>query len=51
MTKIEKVFILYFSWEYLLCLQSNACGIFLQKCINFVERLLKFPHFEDSTIL
>ena len=34
----------------LLCLQSNASGSFLQKCINFVEQRLEFSHFEATTI-
>ena len=33
---------LYIYWEYLLYLQSNASGTFLQTCINFVEQQLKF---------
>ena len=49
MPKIEKICILYIYWEYLLCMQSNASGSFLQICINFVERL-KFSHFEGSII-
>ena len=31
-------------------MQCNASGSFLQKCINFVEQQLKFPHFEGSII-
>ena len=34
----------------MLCLQSNASGSFLQTCINFVEQLLKFSHFEGGII-
>ena len=58
-TKIEKICILYIYREYLLCLQSNASDIFLQKCVNFVEQRLKFEgrifdsnltHFEGSII-
>ena len=41
---------LYISREYLLCLQSNASGSFLQKCISFVEQRLKFSHFEGRII-
>ena len=32
------------------CNQSSASGSFLQKCINFVEQRLKFPHFEGGII-
>ena len=35
----------------MLCLQSNASGSFLQKCINFEEQRLNFSHFEGSTFL
>ena len=48
--KIEKICILYIYREYLLFLQSNASGSFLQKCNNFVEQRLKFSHFEGSII-
>ena len=41
---------LYIYKEYLLCLQSNASGSFLQKCINFVEHRLKFSEFEGTII-
>ena len=41
-------YILHIYREYLLYLQSNASGSFLQKYINFVEQWLKFSHFEDS---
>ena len=34
----------------MLCLQSNASGSFLQTCINFVKKRLKFSHFEGSII-
>ena len=34
----------------MLCLQSNASGRFLKKCIDFVEQLLKFSQFEGSKI-
>ena len=34
--KLKKICILYVYREYLPCLQSNANGSFLQKCINFV---------------
>ena len=50
MLKIEEVCILYIYREYILCLQSNPSGSFLQKCINFVEQPLKFSHFEDSIV-
>ena len=39
---------IYIYREYLLCLQPNASGSFLQKCINFVEQQFKFSHFEGS---
>ena len=42
--------ILYIYWEYLLYLQSNASGSFLQTSINFVEPGLKFSGFEGSII-
>ena len=48
--KNEKTCILYIYREYLLCLQSNASGSFLQKCINFAEHRLKFSHFEGSAM-
>ena len=48
--KIEKICIIYISMVYLLCLQSNASGSFLQKSINFVEQQLKFFRFEGSII-
>ena len=38
MPKIEKILNIY--KEYLLCLQSNASGSFLQTYINCVERLI-----------
>ena len=41
---------IYIKREYLLCLQSNAKGSFLQKCINSVEQRLKFSHCEGSII-
>ena len=48
--KIEKICILYIYGEYLLCLLPNASGSFLQKCINFLEQLIKFSHFEGSIV-
>ena len=33
---------MYIYREYLLCLQSNASGGFLQKYINFKEQRLRF---------
>ena len=48
--KIGKLSILYVCREYLLYLQSNASGSFLQKCINFVEQRPKFSHFKGSII-
>ena len=48
--KIENIYILNFSREYLFCLQSSASGSFLQTCINFVEQRLKFSHFEGTII-
>ena len=46
----EKICILYIYREYLLYLQSNASGSFLQKCINFVEQRLEFSHCKGSII-
>ena len=46
--KLKKIYILYIDREYLLCLQSNASGTFLQKFIIFAELRLKFSDFEDS---
>ena len=37
-----KICILYIYWEYLVCLQSNAYGRFLQTCINFVGNASNF---------
>ena len=34
--KLKKYIYLIFYREYFLCLQSNASGSFLKKCINFV---------------
>ena len=48
--KIEKICILCVYKEYMLRLQSNANGSFLQKCINFVEQRLNFSHLEGSII-
>ena len=48
--KLKKYVYYIFTREYLLCLQSNARGRFLQTCINFVEQRLKFSHFEGSMI-
>ena len=45
-----KICMIYIPRVYLLCLQSNASGSFLQKCINFLEQQLKFSHFEGSII-
>ena len=50
MPKIEKIEILNIYREYLLYLQSNASGSFLQTCIKFAEQRLKFSHFEGSMI-
>ena len=36
--------------KYLLYLQFNASGSFLQKCIDFVEQRRKFPLCEGSII-
>ena len=44
-----KKYVLYI-YRYLLCLQSSASGSFSQKCINFVEKQLKFSHFNSSII-
>ena len=46
----EKLCLLCIYREYLLYLQSNASGSFLQKCIYFEEQRLKFSHFKDSII-
>ena len=48
--KIKKMCILYIYGGYLLCLQWNASGTFLQEYINFLEQQLKFSHFEGSII-
>ena len=41
--ELKKICLLCIYREYLLCLQSNASGIFcFQKCINFEERRVKF---------
>ena len=48
--KFKKYVNYIFTREYLLCLQSNASGSFLQTCINFVEQRLNFSHFEGSMI-
>ena len=48
--KTEKICILYIYREYLFYLQSNGSSSFLRKCINFVERRLKFSHFEGRII-
>ena len=39
------IFIIYF-----LCLQSNTSGSFLQTYTYFVEKRLKFSHFDGSII-
>ena len=49
--KVEKIYLLYISGKYLLCLQSNTNGSFLQKCINFVEQQLKFAHLKGNKYL
>ena len=48
--KIKKRYFLNIYKEYLFCLQSNVSGSFLQTCINFVEQILKFSHFEGRII-
>ena len=48
--KIKEIQLLNIYREYLLCLQSNASGSFLQTCINFVEQPLSFSHFKGSII-
>ena len=41
--ELKKICLLCIYREYLLCLQSNASGIFcFQKCINFEEKRVKF---------
>ena len=37
-SKLRNMYIMYLLRIYLLCLQSNAIGSFLQTCINFVEK-------------
>ena len=39
----------HFLSSYFLCLESNASGVSLQRCSNFVEQL-KFSLFEGSII-
>ena len=48
--KLKKICMLHIYREYLLCLQSNASGIFLHKCIDFVEPRLNFSHFKGNII-
>ena len=50
MPKIEKICILNTYREYLVCLQTNPSGSFLQTYINFVEQRLKSSHYEGSII-
>ena len=50
MPKIEKICILNTYREYLVCLQTNPSGSFLQTYINFVEQRLKSSHYEVSII-
>ena len=40
-----KKYVCYRFTDNICCLQSNASGNFLQKCINFVEQRLKFSYF------
>ena len=40
MLKIAETYILNIYREYLIWLQSNASGSFLQTCITFLEQLL-----------
>ena len=40
-----------YSIEYLLCLEANASGSFLQTHINLAQQRLKFSHFEGSEII
>ena len=49
-TQNWQICILYIYGKYLLCLQSNASGSFLQACINFAEQELNFFYFEGSII-
>ena len=44
----KEICMLYIYREYLLCVQSNTSGSFLQKCIDFVEQRRKVSHFESS---
>ena len=48
--KLKKYIYICIYREYLLCLQSNASGKFLQKCISFVEQRFKFSDFKGSII-
>ena len=48
--KLKKKILINIYRKYLLCLQSNANGSFLQICINFIEQRLEFSHFEGSII-
>ena len=46
----KNMYVIYLH-KNLLCLQSNASGNFLQKCIYyFVEQRLKFSHFKGNII-
>ena len=36
--------------EYLLCLQPNASGSFLQECTHFAKQRLTYWHFEGGII-
>ena len=47
--KVENINILNIDRAYLLCLQSDASGSFLQACISFVKQRLKCFHFKGST--
>ena len=48
--KIEKIYIVNFDKEYLLCLQSSASGIFCKHVLIFAEKRLKFSHIEGIII-
>ena len=46
--KLKKI--IFYIYRYLLCLQANASGSFLQKVIDFLEQPLNFSQFEGSMI-
>ena len=50
MPKIENKYLLNIYREYFFCQQFNAGSSFWQTGINFVEKRLKFSHFEGGII-